>query len=167
MNDKNCPLPFNERRGGDIGDMIILYMSLHGLISNCIFCSVSENKIRDVNLFKIFLSSVDSLDEYLSNSFTNKTFTSWNYIMLLNIPNTLMKYGSFQNIQEGGTVGEGMLKDEKPLFKYMYANWYLYLTIKIYQIRSLNSIINSHSTREGDILYESRNYHAYESVSEV
>ena len=88
------------------------------------FRSVSENKIQDAKLFiKIFLSSVESLDEYLNNSSTNKTwFTSWNYITLLNIPNTLNKYGSFQNIWEGGTVGEGILKDVKPLSKYVYAN---------------------------------------------
>ena len=78
INDKNCPLPFNERRGGGINNMIILWISLLGLISKCMFCSVSENKILDVILFiKIFLSSMDSLDEYLNNSSTNETwFTS-------------------------------------------------------------------------------------------
>ena len=55
--------------------------------------------------------------------------------MLLNIPNMLMKYGSFQNIWEGGTVREGILKDVKPLSKYVNANWYLHLTTKICQIR--------------------------------
>ena len=63
VNDTNYPLPFYERRGGDIDNMIILWISLHGLISNCIFCSVSENKIQDVKLFKIFLSSMGSLAE--------------------------------------------------------------------------------------------------------
>ena len=75
INEKNSQLPFNERRGGDSVNMIILWVSLHGLISNCIFRSVSENKIQDVKLFiKIFLSSVDSLDEYLNSSSTNKTW---------------------------------------------------------------------------------------------
>ena len=27
INDKNCPLPFNERRGRDIDNMVILWMS--------------------------------------------------------------------------------------------------------------------------------------------
>ena len=169
INNPNCPLPFCERIGGDIDNMMIMWMSLHGLISNCMFHSVSENKIIAVKLFiKIFLTSVDNLDEYLNNSSTNKTwFTSWNYITLLNIPNTLNKYGSFQNIWEGGSVGEGILKDIKPLSKYVYAKWYLHLTNKIYQIRSLNSIIKSQSKRDSDMQYESKKFHTYKGVSEV
>ena len=86
---------------------------------------------------------------------------------MLNIPNTLKKYGSFQNIWEGGTVGEGILKDVKPLSNYVYTNWYLYLTTKIYQIHSLNSIIYSHSTEEDDMVYKLKNYHTYKGISEV
>ena len=121
INDKTCPLPFNERRGGDIHNMMIFWISVHGLISNCMFRNVSKNMIKDINLFiKIFLSLVDSLDEYLNNSSTHKIwFSSWNYITLLNTLDTLMKSGSFQNIWEGGTVGEGILKDVKPLSKYV------------------------------------------------
>ena len=169
INDPNCPLPFSERIGGDINNLMILWMSLHGLISNCMFRNISKNMVKDVNLFiKIFLSSVDSVDEYLNNSSTHKTwFSSWNYITLLNIPKTLMQYGSFQNIWEGGTVGEGILKDVKPLSKYIYADWYLHLTKKIYQTRSLNSISMSDSNKESGILFESKNFHSYKNISEV
>ena len=117
---------------------------------------------------KIFLSVVNDIDNYLSNSnSTQLWFSSWNYITLLNIPQTLKTYRSFQNIWEGGTVGEGILKDVKPLSTYAYAKWYMRLTTKLYQIRSLNAIMKTSLQRNSIKPNVAKNVHTYRNTSEV
>ena len=95
---------------------------------------VMSKYINQVTVYiKVFLSAVKDIDKYLSNSKSTRLwFLSCNYITLLNIPQTLKMYESFQNIWEGGTVGEGILKDVKSLSTYVYSKWYMYLTTKLY-----------------------------------
>ena len=116
MNDSNCPLPFNKRPGGSLNNLMSLWSSLHAIISNCMCRPVTSKRIDQVTLYiKIFLSVVNDIDNYLSNSNSTRLwFSSWNYITLLNIPQTLKTYGSFQNIWESGTVGEGILNSIGP-----------------------------------------------------
>ena len=134
VNDSNCPLPFNKRPGGSLNNLMSLWSSLYAIISNCMCRQVTSKRIDQVALYiKIFLSAVNDIDKYLSNSNSTRLwFSSWNYITLLNIPQILKIYGSFQNIWEGGTVGEGILKDVKSLSTYVYSKWYMYLTTKLY-----------------------------------
>ena len=169
MNDSSCPLPFNMRPGGSLNNLMSLWSSLHAIISNCMCRQVTSKCINQVAIYiKIFLSAINDIDKYLSNSNSTRLwFSSWNYITLLNIPETLKKYGSFQNIWEGGTVGEGILKDVKPLSTYVYAKWYMHLTTKLYQTRSLNAITKTSLHRNNIQPYIPKNVHTYRNSSEI
>ena len=169
VNDSNCPLPFNKRPGGSLNNLMTLWSSLHAIISNSMCRQVTSKRIHQVTIYiKIFLSAVNDIDKYLSNpNSTRLWFSSWNYITLLNIPQTLKTYRSFQNIWEGGTVGEGILKDVKPLSTYVYAKWYMRLTTKLYQIRSLNTITKTSLQRNNVQPYVAKNVHTYRNTSEV
>ena len=113
---------------------------------------------------KIFLNSVHDLDRYLNDGNQNYCwFSSWNFITLLNIPKSLTKCGSFQNLWEGATVGEGILRDVKPLSTYVYANWATKLTTKIYQDRSLKYIYAAKVDQKRQ--YKAKNIHMYNSIS--
>ena len=169
VNDSSCPLPFNMRPGGSLNNLTLLWSSLHAIISNCMCRQVTSKCINQVAIYiKIFLSAINDIDKYLSNSNSTRLwFSSWNYITLLNIPETLKKYGSFQNIWEGGSVGEGILKDVKPLSTYVYAKWYMRLTTKLYQTRSLNAITKTSLHRNNIQLYIPKNVHTYRNTSEI
>ncbi len=170
VNDSSCPLPFNMRPGGSSNNLTLLWSSLHAIISNCVCRQVTSKCINQVAIYiKIFLSAINGIDKkYFSNSnSTRLLFSSWNYITLLNIPETPIKCGLFQNIWEGETVGEGILKDVKPLSTYLYAKWYMHLTTKLYQTRSLNAITKTLLHRNNIQAYIPKNLHTYRNTSEI
>ena len=167
MNDQNCPTELPKKHGGTLEHMKSYWYALHSLIANCMYLHPDTEIISETKVYiKIFLNSVHDLDRYLNDGNQKYCwYSSWNYITLLNVPETLKKFGSFQNLWEGATVGEGILKDVKPLSTYVYTNWSTSLTTKIYQDRTLKYIYAAkvHPKKQ----YKTKNLHIYNSISHV
>jgi hypothetical protein len=116
--------------------------NLADMISNLMTHAVDKDHITQTTfLIKQFLSSYHALDVALQHhsssrtrkrahhqsSSTNKpTYTSYNFICLLNLHHVMERYGPIVNLWEGGYSGENYSQQLKPrLRRGMTLNWHV------------------------------------------
>ena len=90
-------------------------------------------------IIRMFLISYDMVDKGLSDKPIPSFMSQYNFLCLLNIPETMRQYGSMRNMWEGGIVGEGFLRGmKKELKQGMIGNWQVW-TLKNLLERDLYS----------------------------
>lgn len=66
---------------------------------------------------RYFLITYDVVDKGLSDKEVPSWISQYNFLCLLNLPETIQNYGHMRNLWEGGTNGEGYLKRVKNVLK--------------------------------------------------
>jgi hypothetical protein len=72
---------------------------------------------RVESLIRLFLIRYDRIDVLLDDGAIPAWIQQFNMLCLLNLPNTMRKYGSIRNLWEGGKDGESYLKTVKRQLK--------------------------------------------------
>ena len=82
--------------------------------------SYDPNKYRVSDFeasIRFFLIRYDIVDTKLSHKDIPSWISQYNFLCLLNLPDTIKHYGHLRNLWEGGTNGEGYLKKVKNVLK--------------------------------------------------
>ena len=165
--------------------------SLLSTISSIMTRVVDDCIIREVEReIKVYLSHVNSFHDMISNSNskTNKRkpkrywLRKYNFLSLLNIPDTMYKYGPLVNLWEGSNQGEGFLRYAKPRITDIHSkNWQINAHIKLLNMISMNEVIECHVTnrlsddQKNEYITHmnqtkkssSKRFHTYQSIDEV
>ena len=164
--------------------------SLLSTVSSVMVREVNDSTVREVDReIKIFLTNLHNA----CNHFKNKDPTrkgaqdyywhkKYNFLSLLNVPETIERYGPLLNLWEGSNQGEGYLRYAKPKVTDIHSkNWQLNAHLNLLNEASLNSVINEHILKKNadDVKNEyvhnvlrklkkgKKLFHPYKSVTEV
>ena len=75
-------------------------------------------------LIKIFLLVVEEMDSRVHDQNSSPMWCAKsNFICLLNLPDTMRRYGPLRLLWEGGDCGEGVLCRMKPLVSGLTGTW--------------------------------------------
>ena len=96
---------------------------------SCIMTRVVNEKIviNTEREIKIYLNNLDVFQKYMNTSQYNRKdgtkniywVRKYNFLSLLNIPDTMRRYGPLINLWEGSNQGEGYLRHAKPKITYI------------------------------------------------
>jgi hypothetical protein len=112
IDGENCPpIKKNDIRTNDILDLIHATCTL---IKKLMCNNTSFDDITRVEaIIRMFLIRYDRIDILLGDGPTPAWIQQYNMLCLLNLPDTMRKYGSIRNLWEGGRDGESYLKTVK------------------------------------------------------
>ena len=115
---------------------------------------------------KLFLSSIDginwslqsdnksSIDSSIDNSKKKIQDPYWlmkyNYLTLLNLPQTMKEYGPLVNLWEGSNQGKGYLRYTRPytrpiIINIHSKNWQVNTILKVQNKKSLDDVVDHHT----------------------
>ena len=99
----------------------------------------------------LFLSSVHIIDLSLHDARKKSEnvmpfwLTKYNYLSLLNLPETMYKFGPLINLWEGSNQGEGFLRYAKPMIINIHSkNWQVNAINKLQAKKALDSVVEHH-----------------------
>ena len=104
-------------------------------------------------LIHIFLSTVSSFDKSIRPHIQRKEpiwVSMFNFPSLLNLPDQIEKFGPVQNRWEGGSRGEGFLRNVKPVIQSRQKNWQFNLMKNLLREKCLLHLKKSVDTMEDD-----------------
>lgn len=137
------------------------------MIQNLMCYNTKQINIKKIDaIIRLFLIKYDIVDTGITDKETPSWISQYNFLCLLNLPQTLNNYGNVRNLWEGGSDGEGYLKrvknELKPGLVNQWQRWSLenLLQDKIYGdwIQEKNqSEINKTIIRNECKVYSSRN----------
>ena len=106
--------------------------------------------------------------------------TKYNYQSLLNLPDTMHRYGPLVNLWEGSNQGEGYLRYAKPMIVNIHSkNWQINAIQKLQNKKALNTVVDYHMVNDCDDLdmkasyfstkreRHAKMYETYRSVNEL
>jgi hypothetical protein len=107
-------------------------------------CGV-EAKHRSTAFVMNFLSLMENLDCRMNPKRTKVIWIAkFNFLGLLRVCDSFVHYRHVRNLYEGGTIGEGMVKQLRPLVaKGVHSKWATNLLLSFYRHSVLNSLIHS------------------------
>ena len=117
INGDNCPI---IKKKHDIGmnDIMELIYATCLLIKKLICNNTTFDDITRVeSLIRLFLIRYDRIDVLLDDGTIPAWIQQFNMLCLLNLPDTMRKYGSIRNLWEGGKDGEAYVKTVKRQLK--------------------------------------------------
>ena len=127
-------------------------VSMHHMISRLMQQKYSTDLIEESKAYiHLYLNCLASWTQYLTTENKKPTWlSSYSMLNLLNLPEVMEQHGPLRNFWEGSTMGEGILKRVKQHYNCMQSNWYMSLTRKTLQYRSLQQIHNKIERLEDD-----------------
>ena len=132
-----------------VADILRMFFSLNKMISFMMSMNTTKDDIDKLEtIIRMFLISYDMVDKGLSDKPIPSFMSQYNFLCLLNIPETMRQYGSMRNMWEGGIVGEGFLRGmKKELKQGMIGNWQVW-TLKNLLERDLYSDLVSQTHKK-------------------
>jgi len=106
-------------------DVIQMIKALHTMLSICMSLESSNNTPEILGCsVRYFLSKYKIFDETLNTKADPAYIRHYNFMSLLNLPNTIDYYGSLRHLWEGSLQGEGYLRTVKSEIKIgLVRNW--------------------------------------------
>lgn len=164
------PVPIPERKVEHIKDATI---ALHELLECVMKRTISPDDITKTEYaIRIFLSCYDTLDETVRPRHNSKpeVVSKFNFCCLLNLPDTMRKFGPLRNLWEGDFKGEGIIRLVKPLITQGHKlNWQQYLLQNIVREKAFTTIMDESKPTKSTLfsthaLRDRRpHFHKYES----
>ena len=124
-------------------EIVQVHQALACVIAGIMDSDGSDESIAKLTIhIKIFLSLNDRLEKKL---YPGKKVPGWiscpNFASLMNIPETMRRYGPLKELWEGGYQGEGFLQFVKPEASYgMRENWNVRLAERILENKALERL---------------------------
>ena len=140
------PIPEAIGRGVPLQDVEDLAISMLAMVSRLMVeGTVEESEALDAERHvKIFLSCLERFDKATRKSDEKEVWlTRYNLIRLLNLPKTLLRYGSLRLLWEGDGKGEGALRLLKRLIHGLRGNWALNAAQAYLRERSIQKIMHA------------------------
>ena len=155
-----------------ISDLSNVHLSLSVLIAATMTKYVGpgdcERLLIHIKLFLKYFETFDSKIERVKEK--SAWISTYNLPSLLNLPETMKRYGPLRNLWEGGYLGEGMLVYVKPEAIYgMRKNWQTALLTRIHDskaIEQLEAVLEGREN-ETDTMEQSYNHRRYKSSVDV
>ena len=98
----------------EVNNIMNLVYSMCLMLKKCMSLNTTKSDINHLeSIIRMFLIYYDIIDQIINDSGTPSWISQYNMICLLNLPDTMRKYGHMRNIWEGGTDGESYLKHVK------------------------------------------------------
>jgi hypothetical protein len=121
-----------------------MFFSLNKMISYMMSMNTKKDDIDKLEaIIRMFLISYDMVDKGLSDKEIPSFMSQYNFLCLLNIPETMRQYGSMRNMWEGGIVGEGFLRGmKKELKQGMIGNWQVWTLKNLLERDLYNDLVN-------------------------
>ena len=124
------------------------------IVYHCIYNDSGEHTFTEVDReVTIYLTNLHIVQKTIND--IHKTgideinaywLKKYNFLSLLNIPETIDKYGPLINLWEGSNQGEGYLRYAKPKVTDIHSkNWQINAHINLLNETSLNNVINCHA----------------------
>ena len=109
----NCP-PIKKKNDIGKNDILDLIYALCTMIKKLMCNNTSFDDITRLEaVIRMFLIRYDRIDLLLDDGPIPAWISQYNFLCLLNLPDTMRNYGSIRNIWEGGINGESYLKTVK------------------------------------------------------
>jgi hypothetical protein len=106
-------LPEAKKVNANVDEILELVESMCMLLKTVMCLKTTSNDIDHLEaIIRMFLINYDIIDKHL-NEGNASWITQYNMLCLLNLPNSMRKYGSLRNIWEGGHDGESYIKHVK------------------------------------------------------
>ena len=127
-----------------VADILRMFFSLNKMISYMMSMNTKKDDIDKLEaIIRMFLISYDMVDKGLSDKEIPSFMSQYNFLCLLNIPETMRQYGSMRNMWEGGIVGEGFLRGmKKELKQGMIGNWQVWTLKNLLERDLYNDLVN-------------------------
>ena len=138
----------------------VIHEAIGGLLAviKCVMNRVISVKSTPLILeryIKIFLSAIDRIDQSLKIVHTKDKIApntteyvpywllKYNYLSMLNLPDTMREYGPLINLWEGSNQGEGYLRYAKPTIVNIHSkNWQVNAIRNLQNKQSLDAIVD-------------------------
>lgn len=138
---------------------------MHSMIQKCLTVNDDTDIEKIESTIRCFLIYYDSFSTSISGNSVPGWVTSYNFLSLLNLPETLRYYGCMRPLWEGGMDGESYLKIVKREVKQgLRRNWKMWLVENLLKQKTFNQILNEnlHSRQQ-----ELREYYIYKDKETI
>jgi hypothetical protein len=99
-----------KKEVANVSEILDLVESLCLLLKTVMCLKTSPKEVEHLEaIIRMFLINYDVIDRYLNDG-NASWVTQYNMLCLLNLPETMRRYGSIRNIWEGGHDGESYIK---------------------------------------------------------
>jgi hypothetical protein len=106
-------LPDAKKKNINVDEIVDLVESMCLMIKTAMCLKTTTDDVEHLEaITRMFLINYDIIDRYLNEGNASWT-TQYNMLCLLNLPNTMRRYGTLRNIWEGGHDGESYIKHVK------------------------------------------------------
>jgi hypothetical protein len=107
-------IPGIDKENIEVKDITNLVYSMCLMLKKCMSLNTTKSDIIHLEaIIRLFLIYYDIIDKKLNDSTIPSWISQYNMLCLLNLPDTMRKYGHIRNIWEGGNDGESYLKHVK------------------------------------------------------
>jgi len=158
--------------GGSVGNVTDVIEMMWCMVSNAMAKTVDEDHavLFDKHI-RLFLNKFDALDKKIRQSTKEhkpKWIASYNFMCLLNLPDTMRQFGPLPNLWEGGGQGEKILTKVKPLHTGYRVGWQKNLLINILDDMALERV-GSSAVCSGSFTWNDNrsDYHVYKTKIDV
>ena len=114
----------------EVHNVMQLIYSMCLLLQKCMSLKTNKSDITHLEaIIRMFLIHYDYVDKEINEDPTTPSWISqYNMLCLLNLPDTMRKYGHIRNIWEGGSDGEAYLKHvKKQLISGLVNQWQVWV----------------------------------------
>jgi hypothetical protein len=106
-------IPDAKKEIANVNEILYLVESLCVLLKTVMCLKTTPKEVEHLeSIIRMFLIHYDIIDRYLNDG-NASWVTQYNMLCLLNLPDTMRRYGSIRNIWEGGHDGESYIKHVK------------------------------------------------------
>jgi hypothetical protein len=155
--DKNTEPKIQANTNVLVADLLRMFYSLNKMLSYMMSMNTTKDDIDKLEaIIRMFLISYDMVDKGMSDKPIPSFMSQYNFLCLLNIPETMRQYGSMRNMWEGGIVGEGFLRGmKKELKQGMIGNWQVWTLKNLLETDLYNNLVtNEHLKIKCDYIAE-------------
>jgi len=136
---------------GSSEDISLTISSLNAMISRIMCERCNSTVICDVDRhIKLFLSNYAELDEKIDPERKVPSWiSSYNFMSLLNIPDSMKLYGPLRNLSELDVQGEGYIRHAKAEIPHVYSKHWHYNCMKNIYVKSMMDLLwKNHTGKE-------------------
>jgi hypothetical protein len=153
MSMEGGPPPLAPLEGGSVKNVQQMLFSLKVFISHVMDSSLSLEDIGNIERYiKIFLNYFEHFDKGMRKKDDIPTWiTSYNFICLTNIPDTMRQFGPIRNYWEGGGMGEKLIQLIKPLWNGFRKNWQVNIMDKMLRQMAIERVQKNHSENNSEL----------------
>lgn len=142
---------------------VLYFMNL--MISKSLTVKTEDEITSLETIIRCFFINYDCFVKSITNTNNPGWITSYNFLSLLNIPDTLRMYGCMRPLWEGGMDGESYLKIVKREVKNgLRRQWKLWLLENLLKEKTFTHLLNQHIPNRVQVINEFKTYDKKDNI---